>query len=222
MRTFAILPMKVPGEGKTRLEGTLSRSARSLLAEAMFLDTVEAAGRSALIDETLVVTPDGALAAARGALGTTWVPDPGVASHSEAASLGITAAVLAGADRALLLPGDCPGLQAADLDGLLSQPFGSPTVAVVPDRHGTGTNALLLQPPTAITPAFGPGSHRRHLDLAAAVGALGVTADVRSLALDIDTPDDLEAARIVAGSDPAALGDISASALRELGLLADV
>ncbi len=35
-------------------------------------------------------------------------------------------------------------------------------MTIVPDRHGTGTNALLLAPPQAIAPAFGPGSCERH------------------------------------------------------------
>ena len=44
---------------------------------------------------------------------------------------------------------------------------------IVPDRHGSGTNALLLDPPTVITPAFGPGSFARHAALAAAAGRDG-------------------------------------------------
>ena len=39
-------------------------------------------------------------------------------------------------------------------------------VTIVPDRHGTGTNALLLSPPDAIAPAFGPDSCARHVDRA--------------------------------------------------------
>ena len=42
---------------------------------------------------------------------------------------------------------------------------------VVPDRHGTGTNGLLLTPPDAIAPSFGPGSCERHRALARAAGA---------------------------------------------------
>ncbi len=67
-------------------------------------------------------------------------------------------------------------------------------VVIVPDRHGTGTNALLLTPPDAIEPAFGPGSFARHRELA---GTAGV-AELPSLTLDIDTPEDL--ATLLAGS----------------------
>ena len=65
---------------------------------------------------------------------------------------------------------------------------------IVPDRHGTGTNALLLTPPDVIEPAFGPGSFARHSELA----GHGRVAELPSLTLDIDTPDDL--ATLLAGS----------------------
>ena len=62
---------------------------------------------------------------------------------------------------------------------------------VVPDRHGLGTNALLLHPPDAMAPSFGEGSHARHLGNARAAGIHAETVQLPSLALDLDTPDDL-------------------------------
>ena len=44
---------------------------------------------------------------------------------------------------------------------------GSPSVVLAPDRHGRGTNALLLDPPDAIDPAFGGDSRAGHAWLAA-------------------------------------------------------
>ena len=69
------------------------------------------------------------------------------------------------------------------------------SVGIVPDRHGSGTNGLLLTPPHAMPPSFGHGSHARHLQNAAEAGAAGETVDVPSFALDVDTPEDLEALR---------------------------
>jgi 2-phospho-L-lactate/phosphoenolpyruvate guanylyltransferase len=66
-------------------------------------------------------------------------------------------------------------------------------VAIVPDRHGTGTNALLLAPPDAIGPAFGPSSCARHADRARRAGHEAAVEPVDSLSLDVDTPDDLAA-----------------------------
>jgi 2-phospho-L-lactate guanylyltransferase len=66
---------------------------------------------------------------------------------------------------------------------------------IVPDRHGSGTNALLLAPPDVIEPAFGPDSARRHRERAAAAGAHCQLAHPRSLLLDVDTASDLDALR---------------------------
>ena len=85
--------------------------------------------------------------------------DPQDVGHSEAATLGIVRAKALGAACVALLPGDCPLLEPAELDAALER-MRSGRVAIVPDRHGTGTNALLLSPPDAIGPAFGPGELR--------------------------------------------------------------
>jgi 2-phospho-L-lactate guanylyltransferase len=66
-------------------------------------------------------------------------------------------------------------------------------VAIVPDRHGTGTNALALAPPDAIRPAFGEGSCARHLAAAREAGGPYAVEELSSLALDLDTPADVVA-----------------------------
>jgi 2-phospho-L-lactate guanylyltransferase len=47
-----------------------------------------------------------------------------------------------------------------------------------------------------ITPSFGPGSCARHLELASAEGAPAEVVELSSLALDVDTPEDLQALRV--------------------------
>jgi 2-phospho-L-lactate guanylyltransferase len=84
---------------------------------------------------------------------------------------------------------------------LLARPVLPPSALIVPDRHGTGTNALLLTPPGALAPSFGPDSCERHAQLARAAGTHAEVVEVPSLALDVDTPEDLAA--LVAASDRA-------------------
>ena len=62
-------------------------------------------------------------------------------------------------------------LDPAELEALLAHPVAERSAVIVPDRHGEGTNALLLTPPNALTPAFGEGSRQRHIDLAVAQGS---------------------------------------------------
>ena len=66
-------------------------------------------------------------------------------------------------------------------------------VAIVPDRHGTGTNALALAPPDAIEPSFGEGSCARHVAAAREAGVPFGVEELPSLALDLDTPADVVA-----------------------------
>jgi 2-phospho-L-lactate guanylyltransferase len=109
-----------------------------------------------------------------------------------------------GAERVLLVPGDCPGLDPAEVAALLARPAAAPEVVIVPDHHGSGTNALLIAPPDALAPAFGEGSFARHAARAAAAGARVTVAQAASLALDVDTPGDLEALRTALAARPGA------------------
>jgi 2-phospho-L-lactate guanylyltransferase len=71
----------------------------------------------------------------------------------------------------------------------------APEVVIIPDRHGTGTNGLLLAPPDTIPPSFGPDSCERHRALAHAAGVVCRLERPASLLLDIDTGEDLTALR---------------------------
>jgi 2-phospho-L-lactate guanylyltransferase len=195
MPTLAILPIKSFAGAKQRLQEELTPGPRRALAEAMFSDVLVALRRATSVEDVLVVSADhGAqqIAAGHGAM----VLDDAEEGHNQAALAGIRAAVDAGADRILLVPGDCPLLDPAQLDQLLDRPAVAPSALIVPDRHGTGTNALLLTPPDSLMPAFGPGSCQRHLANAQSEGTVGEIVEVPSLALDIDTSEDLEALRV--------------------------
>jgi 2-phospho-L-lactate guanylyltransferase len=190
--TVAILPMKSPGTGKTRLDGHFSEGERAALATAMFSDVLIALTRATLLTGVIVVSGDAEVARTAGLHNASWLDDAGAASHSEAALLGISHALEQNATRVLLVPGDCPAITADEIDTIVSTNLGDRGVGVLPDRHGSGTNGLLLTPPDAISPAFGPGSRHRHLELAAAAGAEAVVIETPGFLLDVDTPDDLE------------------------------
>ena len=196
MRTVAILPVKRFGAAKQRLRNDLEPETREALVQAMFTDVIDSL-LLAELEAIFVVTASPAarrIASERGAR----VLSDREAGHNAAAELGIEAAIGAGADRALLVPGDCPALDPRELDDLLHRPVHPPSAIIVPDRHGTGTNALLLTPPDSLTPSFGPDSCRRHVALARAGGTSAEVVELPSLALDIDTPDDI---RSLAGLD---------------------
>ena len=92
----------------------------------------------------------------------------------------------------------------------------APGVAVVPDRHGTGTNALLLSPPDVIAPSFGEGSRRRHLREALDSGITPAVEPLVSLGLDVDTPGDLEALEVALERVPESFARHTRDALTDL------
>lgn len=186
----AILPVKRFDDAKQRLTSGYQPDQRRALVGAMVEDTLEAIGKARTIERTIVVSGDPLAQELAAEAGAEVVPDPGDAGHVQAALAGIARAEVAGEDTVLLLPGDCPLLDPQELDRLLTG-LPEPYVAVVPDRHGTGTNALLLRPPGAIVPAFGEGSCARHVELARDAGIPFAVEELPSLGLDLDTPADV-------------------------------
>ncbi len=184
--------MKRFGAAKQRLAGGIDDERRIAVVTAMLEDVFEALGEARSIERTIVVTSEPAAVELAAAEGAEVLPDPDEGGHSGAALAGVARAQELGAGCVVLLPGDCPLLDPRELDRLLT---GMPErfVAVVPDRHGTGTNALALTPPDAIEPAFGEGSCARHVGVAREAGVPYAIEDLPSLALDLDTPADVVA-----------------------------
>jgi len=190
MTTVAVLPVKRFDDAKQRLATGFDDERRRQLVAAMVADVLEAIGEARTIERTIVVSGDPVAQELAAEHGAEVVPDPGDAGHVQAALAGIARAEVEGEGRVVLLPGDCPLLDPRELDRLLT---GVPEryVAAAPDRHGTGTNALVLSPPSAIVPAFGEGSCARHVDLAREAGVPFGIEQLASLGLDLDTPADV-------------------------------
>ncbi len=204
MRTAAILPVKRFASAKSRLSQSVAEELRARLARAMVADVLQALAETASIELTIVVTREPSLPETAREHGALVIEDTPEQSQSAAVTLGVQRALSDGFERVLCIPGDCPALDPAELDGLLARAEDR-SVVIVPDRHGTGTNGLLLTPPDAIVPAFGPGSCERHRALAHEAGAECRVAHTSSLLLDVDTGADLAALRErLAGADAAA------------------
>ena len=216
MRTIAILPVKSFGAAKQRLSIALGGGTRQALAQAMFADVLNSLRHVDEIEAIAVVTRDRTAEATALASEANVVWDQQETGQSAAAAAGFAHALAGGFERALLVPGDTPLLDPAELSGLLARAEEAELGAViVPDRHGTGTNALLLHPPDAIEPSFGPGSRKRHEGLAEAAGLSFEVDPLPSLLVDVDTPEDLsEVATLV--EERRGLGAQTQGALRQL------
>ncbi|SMH35430.1 2-phospho-L-lactate guanylyltransferase [Rathayibacter oskolensis] len=188
-RWSAVVVFKGRGSSKTRL----ALSARAALAEAFLLDTLAAVRESEEVATLVLVTSDAEAAARAVAADPLLVvlADPG--ALNAAVSAGIAHALLARPDSPVVaLTGDLPALSSGDLDGALA--VAGPLPAVVPDRAGTGTTALLVDAQTVLPPAFGPDSFARHRAAGCSVVELPRHSTLR---LDVDTVDDLREAQAV-------------------------
>lgn len=196
MQTLAILPVKRFAGAKQRLAQMLPSGPRRALAEAMFTDVLTALRRSRAIDQVLVVTPDPVAQRIAEGYDALMLDDPEATGMNQALTRGVRHALSLGAAQVLCVPGDVPMLDPAEVDALLGRPRAAARcVVVVPDRHGIGTNALLLRPPDAMRPGYGRASRDRHVALAQEAGLSVELAELPSLALDVDTPEDLAALR---------------------------
>jgi 2-phospho-L-lactate guanylyltransferase len=199
----AVLPVKRFAEAKQRLRTVLADEDRRALAAAMAQDVLQALTASRL-DLVVVVTDEPVAARIAREAGTLVIADPCDGGQVPAVERGIAAATAQGATRVLVVAGDCPALTAADVDALLAASAGGRGIVLAPDRHRSGTNALVLSPPGVIAPAFGIESFARHARLARAAGARLVVTELASLAHDVDTPADLAALRAMLAARPGA------------------
>jgi 2-phospho-L-lactate guanylyltransferase len=92
----------------------------------------------------------------------------------------------------LVLPADLPLIARDDILALIQRAKEPPVVVIAPDRHGRGTNALLISPPGLIEYDFGESSFQRHCELVKKSGASLEIVDLPSLGLDLDVPEDFE------------------------------
>lgn len=199
--TAVVIPVRTFEGAKSRLGAVLDAEERRDLVERLLRRTVAAALATPGVAEVVVVSPDPEVLAVAVAAGARPL-----AQRSRGLNPGLQEARAAvSADRLLVLPGDLPAVTPGDIAQILAagDAAGAPGVILAPDRHGRGTNALLLAPPDVVDPAFGGDSRAAHAWLASSADAAYVEVP-GILALDIDTPDDLLLAEPLLTESPGA------------------
>ena len=121
MRTAAVLPVKRFDSAKQRLGDAVGGAERRELAAAMVEDVLAALREIDGLDDVIVVTAEDRAAALARSAGAHVVADRVEGGQSLAAEVGVETAVQRGAERALLVPGDCPALDPEELTALLAR-----------------------------------------------------------------------------------------------------
>lgn len=185
MSCWSVTAVRSLSSCKTRLADHLSPQRRIELVSGMLGHVLSVLTRAPGVDRVAVVGPEhGALPAHVIAL-----DDPG-GGLNEALTAAAFEARRRGAERLVLVHADLPLLEPEEVTALIEASKAS-GLAIAPDRHGRGTNALCLTWPPAVRFEFGPDSLAKHLAQAAALGLSPAVVRLPGLAFDLDEPDDL-------------------------------
>jgi 2-phospho-L-lactate guanylyltransferase len=191
-----VVPIRSLSDGKTRLSPVLDPAERSALTREMLERVVRAALRTVSQAAVVVISPDPDALAEVGRIDPSIrliFQDPERPGLNPALEQAAAAVRDGGGSTVLILPADLPLISSADIDNLLRR---DAPVVIAPDRHGTGTNALMVRLDAFGEPfvfQFGEGSYGKHHDEAARLGVDAMTAMSLGTSFDLDTPDDLKA-----------------------------
>lgn len=186
---FALLPVKSPKNAKQRLSGFLTPQQRETLARTMYEEVLQTLCAAAGLDRVAVATADEDVANLARSRGVDVFLEHEQHSHSRSADAAAQRAMELGATSVILLPIDVPLVTREEIETLAAS--AGRGVVVVPSGDGTGTNALVRNPPDAIQACFGPGSFRKHCDQAESRGVPLKIMRPPGILFDIDTPDDI-------------------------------
>jgi len=175
MSWTAIVPIKPPGDRKSRLAALLSQDERVRLSDALLWHVLDVLAQVPAISTIVVVS-----AVSPAGWNGHWTLDAGRGLNAE-----LQAASAALGRNVLVIHADLPGLAVNDVEALIAGAGNG--VAIAPDRHQSGTNALAVADVSNFSFSFGVGSFARHRAIAGECSAV-VSRD--GLALDIDFPDD--------------------------------
>ena len=190
----AIVPVGSIDGAKSRLGEVLDAEERRDLALSLAERTIRATVTTPGIDETFVVTPDDEVRDLALRVGARPLRQ-----RSRGLNDGLREArdeAIAAGARAVLDPADRHARRSARIcwrrSSSIADEGDGPLVAIVPDRHGRGTNALLLRAArTSSSSASAATASAAHVAAARGGRRAGRVELDGPLTLDIDTPDDL-------------------------------
>ncbi len=192
MTFWAIVPVKPLRRGKSRLAGILTEDERTDLNRALLQHTLQILSDLKEVDEVLVVSRDPQVLTIARNYGARTVREDGQPELNTALKRATVIAQVYATRGVLVLPADLPLISREDALALVERATDPPVVVIAPDRHGKGTNALLIAPAGLIEYDFGENSFHRHCALVKKAGARLEVVNLTSLGLDLDSPEDYE------------------------------
>ena len=210
-----LIPVNELTRAKGRLAAVLAPEERARLVLATVRTVVEAVRGAGL--EPVLLTRDARIKAEFEGVATLMDEDPAV--HGLNAQVETAIARLGpGAEEVLILHADLPLASAEAIGRLVADASPAPSVALVESADG-GTNGMLLRPPGRFALAYGRESFALHESAARAAGMTVRRCEIAELALDLDTPADVERLLAVPGGPESAAGRVLRSGTGASGAL---
>lgn len=185
----AFIPVKSLQQGKSRLSDLLELSDRIQVTYDTLRRIVHVLKDVPRVKDVVIITRDERV--------EEWAREWGLRMMRERQP-GLNEALrearqrFARSDSILVLPADLVAVCAEDIEAMIELSHSSErSVVIAPDRHGNGTNALMLKPPDAIDFAFGADSALRHAQFAHEAGIVPAWYRSDSISLDLDRPEDV-------------------------------
>lgn len=188
--TQVVIAARGGPDAKTRCAAALTSGERAELTRAMLADMLKALAAVPGLAQIWVTTPTDELA--------MFAIEAGAGVIVEPMGLGLDAAfdrarrfvVNSAPDASLvLLPGDLPLLDPAELGGIITAWRPGEAVLVAAKSDG-GTGAMLMAAATCFSFAYGPASLARHQAETCRTGLRPRLVEAPSLAFDLDRPAD--------------------------------
>jgi 2-phospho-L-lactate guanylyltransferase len=192
-----LVPVKDLSRAKQRLAAELNQTSRTELARAMLSDVLDAVAKYSGEYVALVTSDAFAMQFAR-QHGFDLIRDEANAGETGAIEMATRVCESRGVKTTLVMPGDIPLIEAAEIRAIYESAPENGTV-LVPSRDKRGTNAVLRRPASLFPLRFGNDSFMPHLAAAIATDTSCVVLSLPGIALDVDTADDLHALAAASG-----------------------
>jgi 2-phospho-L-lactate guanylyltransferase len=190
---WAAVPVKTFTGAKQRTASILSAAQREILAATMLEDVLAALAGSVRLAGILVNTVDPVAVDLARRYGARVVSEGALDGHTGAV-MGMARVLTAERKGGLLtVPGDIPGVTAAEIDAVVASSRPAPSFTIVPAHDELGSNAVLCAPLFAVPLRFGDDSYFPHLIAARRQGIEPVIVRMPGIGLDMDHPADLRA-----------------------------
>jgi 2-phospho-L-lactate guanylyltransferase len=190
--TVAVVPVKDLARAKQRLAALLPPIERRALVLLMLEDVLQTLRRVPALSGIMVVTREEEVAGRAAQFGAEVLQEPANDGYTSAVDRAARELARRGEPAMLSIPGDVPGAMPEEIERLLAASPAAPSVVLAPSRDERGTNAALVCPPDAFDLRFGEPSFQAHVARAREAGLAIEVLRLRGLALDLDSPEDLE------------------------------